>query len=94
MGYRVEYRQEREEGCTQGTGIQMTVLLSVCVLLFVVAVRVFWEEGYDVLQELLCPGNRDSASEEALTHQLGEGGALKEVFAAFGRQLVGGGDVY
>ena len=81
MAYRVEYSWDRDKPQVQSwCGIRRSMLVLVFFFLFLLSVRVYWQQGRQVLMQLLFPGDRGSvaAAFSSMTRQLQQGTPVLE----------------
>lgn len=67
MGYCIIYQPEKSHAGQWFGKIRIVLLTGFCLFLFVSVVRIFWAEGYSVLQKLF-PGPGESVAVSALNH--------------------------
>ena len=57
MGYRIVYGEDdRTRTDHAATGRRLQVFTALCLLIFTLAVKIFWSRGATVLQEVFLPG--------------------------------------
>lgn len=94
MGYRIEYGPQERRG-EQGKSLSgRSILLTVCVFaVFVLSVRRWWAEGWEVLSMMLLPGDWNEAelAAEAFVQSVRSGSSLSEAVAAFCADIISNG---
>ena len=93
MGYRIVYDRELEKHKqNRFRRGQVGLLTAAFFVMFILSVKLFWEEGTDMLWDILLPGNEDitRSAMDQMVAQLRSGVGLKEAVTAFCREIIAG----
>lgn len=92
MGYQMIYQSDREIPAKINP-LRRQTMIAVCLLVFSLIVRFFWEPGSQVLRQLMIPGDL-STTETAfvqLVNDLRQGSALVSAVETFCYHVIHGG---
>lgn len=90
MGYRIEYGQAPRKRRPFFEKYRVPVLTAVFLLLFALAVKLYWPAGADVLRSVFLPGDPSATQEAfaALVEDLRAGQTFSDAAAAFCREII------
>ena len=93
MGYRIEYDDfGGKYEISQERHSRFPLLLTVCVIVFVLGTAVFWPEGTEKLREWIIPGEDGATAQafEIMRENLRNGVPVGEAVEAFCRHVIHG----
>ena len=89
MGYRIVYGDDQPKQ-EQKSGFSFRAMVATCLLLFALAVRLWWPEGRMVMERFLMPGevNDIQAAVFAVVTDIRNGKSFSEVVVTFCRENI------
>lgn len=90
MGYRVEYGQAQRTAAPVFKKSRVGILTVVFLLLFVLAVKLYWPEGAAILDDLSLLGNQTATRKafSTLVEDLQSGQAFSAAVTAFCQEII------
>lgn len=92
MGYRIDYKPVKKVRDLEKRFSRVPALTAVCLVLFLLLVNLFWQEGMAVIRGILIPGDPavTVSALEGFALELRMGEELGSAFTTFCRRIIAG----